>query len=1527
VPESEHLAAIQEACAKAGHRFDPDRDVLRQASRRTLGQALAEAKRKKEPIAVLHLLCHGGPIGSTYGLMLDPDAAGDKPGVDGDRLASLLGEHADMVRLVLVIACDGGNQGELGNHLGSVAQAIHRAGVAAVVASRYPFSIEGANAFVRVFHEELLVPPGSVEDAFLKARQYVKQQSSSLDWAGVQLYSREDDGHDTRPIVVAPYRGLEAFEQKHERFFFGRDTEWMEILKELKELIDDKKPRFQVVEGASGTGKSSLVLAKVVPKLLNDGWRWARMVPGSDPKAALGAALDNLSSKEKKKDTDKTKRTLLVVDQFEEVFTQVPDKQRNERDALVQELWRMAGEPDGRLSVICTLRSDFRVRCEELTLEDKLKMDQLFTSERAVHNVFIPQMTRDNMKKAIEEPARLVGLDLDGLADTILRDVDEELGGLPLVQHALELLWQRREGRKLTRTSYKDMQGVIGALNQHAGQVIDELVEGDAATGRIARGLLVGLVQIGRGDAPNTRKRARLAKLRPGDAANAKRFDAVLRELVDRRLLVCSGKEDEQTVEVAHEALIRKWERLVKWIQEEQGNLLAQEDLERWVETFEKTKALLTQGQLELADKLAKADAELVTGEARELVERSRAEIERVTEAGRRARDTLRVTVAREHLETDPVVSAALLREVEASDPATIPSWFGCALAVARRSAMPTVIFGGHTGEVYSAQWSPDGTRIVTASADHTARVWDAATGRELSQLVGPAPVSWAAWNPKDGAQQVLTAENWRARVWNVTTGEAPLVGAINDFEWKVNGGVEAVAWSPTGDRIACGHHDNGRVQVWDAVTGVLLANLEGHASRATSVGWNQDGDRIVTISRDDTVVRVWDAATGEAQVTLLESPRDERKVTLVAASWSPDGARLMTAWLYGLVGIWSATGKGNPELWVEVGAGITSVAWSPDGTRLAVAYWDGTAIVLSATTGEHFARLVGHDSKVSMVAWSPDATRLVTASTDGTARVWNVATGEALDSARRVTATGRRLRGLRGYPGLILEAALPSGEASGSATNDPIKLLFERRGELLLEGHQGRVHEAAWSPRGAQIVTASGDTTARVWDAETGEEQTKLEGGPYGVNRASWSPDETQIMTISGHVDGAHHPLAGDAGGEAGLVCVWSPSGGAAQAMLPVQDEILAAVWSLHGLRIVTGDDQSHAWTARAWSGASGEAGAELGEPHESHPHRSVAWCLDGARILVTEVTDDGVDGRGVDGRVWNVMTGEAGAKLTGHKSHIWSASWSRDGARIVTASNDRTARVWCAATGQALVVLEGHKDSVNTASWSQDGARVATASNDFTARVWSAAGGELLATLPTGPLAFNVVALRPDGRRVVTASADLGGRSVRVWNLDAEHLRDRLWQATPLTLSARRRMALLDEDPITAEANAKRSREESSRRRAAHPEITLAVVRPYPVAPPIAPVAEAAPAEPTEPAESEASTEPAEPEASTEPAAPESTLPALAEPAAAAGAPREGIAQTETAPSKLRTLFQGAKQKVGELLAKLPGRPPGGG
>ncbi|MEZ4428047.1 MAG: CHAT domain-containing protein, partial [Nannocystaceae bacterium] len=509
VAASDQLQAIREEAARGNLSFSTDEDVVEHASCGRITAALAAAERAERPFAILHLLCHGAVAGSSYGLALD-DEDGDVVVVDAGRLRQLLAPYTGTLRLVVLAACDGGNVGDPGSRLGSVAQTLHRAGIEAVVASRYPLSVSGAVTLTRRLYHELLVRLRSLEEAFVAARVELGGDQATLDWASVQLHARIEDGGDTRPIVVRPYRGLLPFQTCHSRLFFGRDRERTEILRDLAALTDAGAPRLLVVAGASGTGKSSLVLAGAVPDLVGDeappeadglrqravscleelaargddpaarealaalrrsahpaargdGWECAVMRPGVNPNARLAEALAGR--------VDPGRSLLLVVDQFEELFTHTAEP--SERERFGRRLWALA-RGDDDVHCILTIRVDFLGRCGEIVLDDDgVRLDRVAYDEQ--HRVFIAQMGPEQLRGAIEGPARLVGLSLqEGLSARMLDEVRGEPGALPLLQYALDLLWQRRRGRLLSMEEHERLGGVAGALQRRADALVDE---------------------------------------------------------------------------------------------------------------------------------------------------------------------------------------------------------------------------------------------------------------------------------------------------------------------------------------------------------------------------------------------------------------------------------------------------------------------------------------------------------------------------------------------------------------------------------------------------------------------------------------------------------------------------------------------------------------------------------------------------------------------------------------------------------------------------------------------------------------------------------------------------------------------------------------------------------------------------------------------------------------------------------------------------------------------------------------------
>src|SRR5262249_31076638 len=250
------LDPLRRACADGHVAFDAGRDVLARLSLAGLHDTLAAPG---PPVAVLHVLCHGGRLGTqaeAYGLVWDAGPLEDGTVlVDAGALRRVLEPHKGSLRLVVLSACQGGDAGAPGNALGAVAQELHRIGIPAVVASRQPLSVPGSIALTEALYRRLLVDLSSLEDAFLAARARLMLDTSSSDWASVQLYARAADGDDHRPIVFRPYRGLAAFGPPDRRFFFGRERETSELVQAL-----GMGRRLMALVGASGSGKSSLAM-------------------------------------------------------------------------------------------------------------------------------------------------------------------------------------------------------------------------------------------------------------------------------------------------------------------------------------------------------------------------------------------------------------------------------------------------------------------------------------------------------------------------------------------------------------------------------------------------------------------------------------------------------------------------------------------------------------------------------------------------------------------------------------------------------------------------------------------------------------------------------------------------------------------------------------------------------------------------------------------------------------------------------------------------------------------------------------------------------------------------------------------------------------------------------------------------------------------------------------------------------------------------------------------------------------------
>ena len=440
---------------------------------------------------------------------------------------------------------------------------------------------------------------------------------------------------------------------------------------------------------------------------------------------------------------------------------------------------------------------------------------------------------------------------------------------------------------------------------------------------------------------------------------------------------------------------------------------------------------------------------------------------------------------------------------------------------------LPSSILSGHKSAVLSAEFSPDGSRIVTASKDKTARLWDAATGNLLATLLGHEDAVLSAQFSSDGARIVTASANKTARVWDAATGK-PLA-TLSGHEAP----VLSAQFSPDGARIVTASLDK-TARVWDAATGKPVATLSGHEKPVLSAQFSPDGTHIVTASLDKTA-RVWDAATVISLITFAG-----HESAVLSAQFSPDGSRIVTASLDKTARVWdAATGKPLATL-ARHEVSVKSAQFSPDGARIVTVSNDATAGVWDAATGKPLATLSEHEVSVRRAQFSPDGTRIVTASDDKTARVWDAVTGKPL--------------------------ATLLGHAAGV---NPKGGIFDVIGNLAsLAGLEAGVNSAQFSPDGTHIVTASGDKTARVWDAATGKPVGTLAGHQGDVMSAQFSPDGSRIVTAS--LDKTAR--------------VWEAATGKPLATLAGHEDwgVYCAQFSPDGTRIVTASDDK---TARIWN------------------------------------------------------------------------------------------------------------------------------------------------------------------------------------------------------------------------------------------------------------------------------------------------------------------------------------------------------
>jgi WD40 repeat protein len=1155
--------------------------------------------------------------------------------------------------------------------------------------------------------------------------------------------------------VDNPYKGLEAFEEVDAANFFGREALVDHLLTRLRE----QKPgeHFLAIIGPSGSGKSSVVKAGIIPRMRHgtlpgsSNWFVMEMKPGLHPLEELEASLLRIAVNpppsllaQLKEDTrgllraarrclpDDRSELFLFIDQFEQVFTQAKDK--DEVAHFLDSVVTAVTDESSRLRVIITLRADFYDR--------PLLYPAFGDLVRRFTEVVLP-MTPDELERAIVGPSQRVGVMLEpGLANRIVAEVHQQPGALPLLQYALTELFERREGRLLTTRMYEAIGGALVALARRADEVFRDLTPTHQ---ELARQMFLRMVALGEGGMEDTRRRVPQSELMSISGDNAA-MNAVI-DTFDRSRLLSFDRDPinrERTIEVAHEALIREWARLQTWLADSREDLLMHRRLQtaagEWMRAGKDPSYLATGARLQQFES-GKAQSHLAfSAEEADYLQASiaRREQEAAREAERQAREAALELRSRQRLRALVVVMSAA---------AVIFLGLAVFALNARQQA------------VTSAEVAATSQFIAEANADAAAT---AQANAEANRIEAEANAAEAIANADAAATAQAVAEVNRLEAEQNAAEASGLALAANARNLLAeNDPVLALALAIEAHNIFQPAPAEVQQTLARAAYGPNARfKLQGH--HGSVLGVDAGGEHAASVAADGTLI-VWDLRYGTIQAL--------RHLDVPASSvdLSADGRLLLTGLFNGDIVLWNTNSGDEIQRFSGHTDVVTRALLSQDETQIFSGSLDRTLRLWDAETGEQILN-IETPGAILNVALSADGKRGVSSSADETAaddpndvvdrtiRVWNLELG--LELAHFEPESGF-VRAVDFSP----DARYVASGTWNSADGGVVQLWSMSSGRLerrFFGGHRDVITQVKFNDDGTQLLSASWDRALVVWDVQTGVERMRLASHDDRILSVAFGPTEDYVLVGTGNIgnnipDPAHDRASDPA------VWVWDMAQSRAQTQ--VMHSAADWFWSV----AVSPDGQY----------AAGATGPFRPPQNREADTRVYLWDLqsgdeirryEGHTDTVTAVRflpdEQHMMSASWDGtaRLWSLDGDEPGRVLFRHDARILSLDISPDGTRGLTASSDRTVRLWDIATSRELVRFEGHTGDVNSAVFSPDGRTVASASSDMTVRLWDVLSGDEIRRFNghTGSVAG--VAFSPDGTMLLTTAWD---GTARLWNV----------------------------------------------------------------------------------------------------------------------------------------------------------------
>jgi WD40 repeat protein/serine/threonine protein kinase len=1113
-----------------------------------------------------------------------------------------------------------------------------------------------------------------------------------------------------------PYRALESYDIGDNKLFFGREIAIQAMM--------DRSPyaRFTVLHAESGAGKTSLLRAGIMPRLLAGGYlplyiAVRRRPPheaikhvllpeeGQAPElagASLRAYIRTLT-----KITGSNREIFIFIDQFETFFTDVFSE--TERADFISEIAECLDDE------LLPVRITLGMRTEYFGL---LASFQPHVPQPFAHEFLLRSLTEEEARRALTMPALLQGYRYGtAVVDAILQDLSDAGGEiappqLQLVGGALiDILPPDRKTIEIN--DYIQAGRAEGVLRGYLERLLNRF---SPENRRVARLVIEGLVRADQ--TRDVRTREGLVDDLKTHRIPADQVDEVIHALRENRVLRVVELEDEIAYELVHDYLALQ----VQLDPETIARKAAQELLDRRVGDYARYGSLLTQQELDVI--APQLEALTLTPAAHELIKQTRSRLRRqrriaialgtvailgvigILAVGllaalrenqnRQERLELaqtseaRITEQRDIAVAGQVALQGLLElDEDHMDNALLLSVESLQIANTREAqssllttlqAVPQleIMLHEHTDWVRSVVWSPDGTSFASGSADGSIILWDAETHQPI-RLTGHTGGVWSVVYSPDGKTLASAGDDGQIILWDVASQTA--LKTLGTFDTS----VFALAFSPDGGRLASAHGDN-QIRIWDLGTGEVSQTLLGHTDWVFTVAFSPDGKSLASGGRDAAIM-LWDLSTN-SEITPLQTITGHANWVLDVA-YSPDGTVLASGGADNTLRLWDAqTGESLGQPITDHTDWVRSIAYSRDGSLMATGSRDDLIIIRDPATGQRLPDLPplkGHSEEVYEVAFSPDGVHLVSGDEIGKVLVWDITQRQPLSHP------------LTGHQGWVYSLVYsPNGTRLFSASSDATALLWDVQSEQVIQ-------EPLTAD--AEILSAAFDGIQYAYAAASGKMTLgRLGETPIVVNVHEGIPLRAVALNPAGNV------LA--SAGDDGLIQVWNASDGTAlrEPLTAHTDWVMTLDFSPDGKLLASGgqDQQIILWDTATW-----QIVRTLPILH-SDGITQLQFSHDGEKLVSAS--------RDATLMIWDVASGEViGSPLVGHQSWVLSAAFSPDDRIIASGGRDEMVILWDVASGQLIgQPLTGHSGWVWSVAFSPDGKTLASGSQDATIRLW---------------------------------------------------------------------------------------------------------------------------------------------------------------------------------------------------------------